>query len=192
MLVALRGAFARKLRGQVLGDLFQLWREVFWQFVAQRFRGCRVGSLRVLVGLLLDFLHQPRGFRGHFLARRGKFLLPLFECRVLLRRHSLVRRFARRRLYLLLGVGHQPRQLSRQLQRRVRCAGRGRERSQVIAHHHRSALTLVARDYLVFHLIWLTFQSGPQAMVLLLNFRKCEPVLGRKRNAPGISRRFQL
>ena len=93
MLLTLRLAISRKLRTQLPLGLFQLRCQPIRQFAARRFRSRSPGGLRVFLSFRLNFFEQVRGFLGHRVGGR----------------------FSRCRLDLLLGIGHQSRQLPRQL-----------------------------------------------------------------------------
>ena len=70
----------------------------------------------MLVRFQVKFFNGLISFILDFCSSCGKLLLPLFKRQPPLRRHRLRSRFACRCLDLLLGIGYESRNLSRQLE----------------------------------------------------------------------------
>src|SRR5882762_7063148 len=126
VLVALGCAFLREPSGQFASELLQLRRQPARKFRSQGL-GCRgVSRSRTLIGLVLKFFDGADGFVLDFRASGSKFLLPLLEGKPALRGDRLGSSFFRGCLDLLLGIGNEPCNLPRQLQRSIGSArGRG-------------------------------------------------------------------
>ena len=115
MLVTLGSPFLGEVGREVACELLKVRRHPPWQFRSQRLGCRRVGHPRMLIRFLLKPFNRMCRLIGDFRASGGKLLLPLFERQPPLRGNRPRSGFPRGRLNLLLGVCHQPRNLTRQL-----------------------------------------------------------------------------
>ena len=129
---ALRKALLRKLRGQMSRELFELWSEASWQIFLQRGRGSFVGRTTSRLRFFVNTLDRGGKFLRQRFAGFGNLMLPLLRANASLGGNGLRRGFACSSLNLLPSVGQKAGNVTRELQRSIRCACGRRKHPNVV------------------------------------------------------------